>query len=572
MGGIATSGYASALVEALRGSEGFDAARYEAAIAEGAQRGLRPMRALLAIGLSIETLELAAWAHKGYELVDLHEEDVDLAVLEGFPLAIARRLHAMPIRFEYDTVVVAMVDPTQLLAVDEVQRLFAGKRIRYVVAPRDRILELIDSIEMRQRVERVAEEQAEVAAAMEEDLEDLLDTSVLADGDQLSEGRIARLVKSLMERAATMRASDVHLEPNGADLVVRFRIDGVLHIVNTYPMMQAPAIINRVKVMAGLDVGERRLPQDGRFDVRLGDRRIDIRLVTLPTSWGVEGAVMRLLEQTKQVATLESLGYSQHVLDTYLPLIEAPHGAVLATGPTGSGKTTTLYASLARIATTDRKVLTVEDPVEYRFPGITQVQVNDKAGLSFPRALRAFLRADPDIVLVGELRDQETAQVGIQAALTGHLVLATVHANSAVSVATRLIDIGIEPFLVASALKGAIAQRLVRKLCANCREEYRPAPESLASLPWPGDIPEVLCKAHEGGCARCDRTGYAGRFAIAEVFTIDEDIASAVATRISANELQMLANQRGMVSMFTDGLAKVGQGVTSLEELSRVVI
>jgi type IV pilus assembly protein PilB len=571
MGGTTTLSYARPLLEALRGTDGFDEARYSQAIADGAARGLRPLRALLAFGIDLTVLERAAFTHQGFEVADLTEDDVDPLLLETFPLASARRLAALPLRREIDAYIVAMADPTQLLDVDEVQRAFAGEPVRFVVASRERILELIESLELRRRVERVAEEQAEVAAAMQEELEDLLDTTGIDNGDQLNEGRIARLVKALMERAATVRASDVHLEPNGKELAVRFRIDGVLHIVSTYPMMQAPAIINRIKVMAGLDVGERRLPQDGRFDVRMGDRRIDVRLVTLPTSWGVEGAVMRLLDQTKQVATLEGLGYTQHVLDVYLPLIQAPHGAVLATGPTGSGKTTTLYASLARIATPDRKVLTVEDPVEYRFPSITQVQVNEKAGLSFPRALRAFLRADPDIVLVGELRDQETAQVGVQAALTGHLVLATIHANSAVSVATRLIDMGVEPFLVASALKGAIAQRLVRKLCPYCREAYTPGAETIANLPWPGDVPSQLHRPHQGGCGKCDRTGYAGRLAIAEVFPVDDDIASAVAARVSSHELEELAKGRGMVPMLTDGLGKVDEGMTSLDELSRVV-
>ena len=571
MGAVTTRDYSPALLTALRSSDGFDEARFAAAIADGARRGLRPLRALLAIGVSLDVLEQAAWVHQGYDKIDITEDDIEPGLVEQFPLALARRVVALPVRRTPEHVVVVMADPSQVLGLDEIRRLFPDERIQVAVTGHDRLLEIIDRLEMRARMDRVVEEQAEAAAAIEEDLDDLLGGSTVDVGEQFSEGNIARLVSAIMERAAASRASDVHLEPNGTSFVVRYRIDGVLHVVDTYAINQAPAIINRIKVMANLDVGERRVPQDGRFDIKVGSRRIDIRLVTLPTSWGVEGAVMRLLDQTKQVSTLESLGYSQAVLDAYLPLIHQPHGAILATGPTGSGKTTTLYASLARIAKSDNKVLTVEDPVEYRFPGITQVQVNEKAGLSFARALRAFLRADPDIVLVGEMRDQETAQVGIQAALTGHLVLATIHANSAVAVATRLIDIGVEPFLVGSALKGAIAQRLVRKLCAHCREAYVPDPAALAKLPWPGEIPVEVFRAREGGCTRCERTGYAGRSAVAEVFPVDDDVASAVASRISSHELEELARARGFVPMLTDGLGKVTEGMTSLDELLRVV-
>lgn len=571
MGEMLTADYSEELLAALGGVDTIDLAMCARAISDGRARGLRPLRALLAAGIAMDVLERAAWQHKGFAIAEIVEQDIDQSLLDAFPLALARRLHALPVRRNYDEVVVAMVDPTQLLAIDEVQRHFAGESIQIVVVNADRLAQLIERLELARRAERVAQEQAEVAAAMQEELEEMLDQTGLETSDQLSEGRIARLVKSLMERAATSRASDVHLEPNDRELVVRFRIDGVLHGISSYPMMQAPAIINRIKVMANLDVGERRLPQDGRFEIRAGERRMDVRLVTIPTSWGIEGAVMRILDQTKQVSSLATLGYSEHVLNVYHRLIDLPHGAILATGPTGSGKTTSLYASLARIATPDRKVLTIEDPVEYRFPGITQVQVNEKAGLSFPRALRAFLRADPDIVLVGELRDQETARVGIQAALTGHLVLSTLHANSAVSVPNRLIDMGIEPFLVSSALKGVIAQRLVRRLCDHCREEYQPTPESIASLPWAGELPTTLFRAHSGGCARCERTGYSGRFAIAEVFPVDETIASAVAARVPAHELEQLAQALGYVPMLTDGLARVDEGRTSLEELSRVV-
>ncbi|MFZ4516524.1 MAG: GspE/PulE family protein [Acidimicrobiia bacterium] len=565
------SDYSSDLLAALKAQDDVDVAACERVIAEGRTCGLRPLRALYLAGVALATLERAAWNHQGFAVADVVESDVDVTLLDGFPVALARRLQALPIARTADMVTVAMVNPTQLLAVDEVRRHFAGEHVIITVVHEDQLATLLDRLERNRQAEQVAQEQAVVAAEMQEELDAILDRPELGGSDELSEGRIARLVKALMDRAATARASDVHLEPGERELRVRFRIDGVLHEITSYPVAQAPAIINRIKVMANLDVGERRVPQDGRYEIRVGDRRMDVRLVTLPTSWGVEGAVMRILDRTRKVATLEVLGYSEQVLDVYHRLIDMPHGAILATGPTGSGKTTALYASLARIATPDRKVLTIEDPVEYRFAGITQVQVNEKAGLSFPRALRAFLRADPDIVLVGELRDQETARVGIQAALTGHLVLSTLHANSAVSVPSRLIDMGIEPFLVSSALKGVIAQRLVRRLCEHCREEYTPIAESLAQFPWPGAIPERLYRARSGGCSACERTGYAGRFAIAEVFPIDEHIASAVAARLPAHELEAQAKALGYVPMFTDGLARVEEGRTSLEELSRVV-
>ncbi|MFZ4585623.1 MAG: GspE/PulE family protein [Acidimicrobiia bacterium] len=553
----------NAVIAALQAAGVMAIERAAAAIDGGAARGLRPIRALIDAGFEWELIERAALVRQGFEFIDVAAELVDREMLNRMTPVVAERLEALPLgRADDGSVRIAVPDPTQLQVTDDIAHHFVGERVQFVVADRANILNIITTLDHAERAGAV-----DVAQVITDDAPRVVDINEGAD-----DNGVGRLVRNMIERAASSRASDVHIEPTGSELIVRFRIDGVMHPMASYPMNATPAVVNRLKVMANLDVGERRVPQDGRFEVEAAGRRLDLRIVTLPTSWGVESATIRILDRTRQVGDLDSLGYSHHVRSAYLQLVDAPQGAVLATGPTGSGKTTTLYASLQRIATPDRKVLTVEDPVEYKFPAITQVQVNQKAGLSFARALRSFLRADPDVILVGEIRDDETATTAIQAALTGHLVLATIHATSATGVATRLIEMGVEPFLVSSSLRGMIAQRLVRRLCPQCREPYTPDVAMLKSYPWPGDVPSQLFRARKGGCGRCERTGYSGRFAVAEVVSVDGDLALAIAERRSALQLQELAVAKGTVPMYIDGLGRVAEGATSIEEITRVVM
>jgi type IV pilus assembly protein PilB len=528
-------------------------------IESASNNGIKPLRALLREGVPLDILEKAAWISQGYEVVDVSLQIVDKSAFNILPINVAKRLSVLPLKIgpDEEKMRIAVVDPNNMNLVDELHQLIKEKSFKLVVASPAAIRDVLTILEQRSKSEEIAVDLGTgggKAKAFEVD----------------EEGKIATLVKEIIEKAIDRGASDIHIEPDGTNLIIRFRVDGVLHEAGRYVQSSTQAIINRLKVMGGLDVGERRVPQDGRFDVNINGRELDMRLATIPTSWGYESAVMRILDRTTKVARLEDLGYSKHILDAYVPLMRNTQGTVLATGPTGSGKTTTLYATLARIATVDKKVLTVEDPVEYRFPGITQVQVNIKAGLTFPKALRSFLRADPDVILIGELRDAETASVGIQASLTGHLVLATVHANSSSSVPIRLIDMGIEPFLVASSLKGVISQRLTRKLCSSCKESM-PIKKIHRNLPWPDGAPDYIYTKNPLGCKKCSNAGYRGRVALAEVLIINDSIANLIAQNSATQMVEEQAVKNGMITIQQDGLLHVANGDTSLEELLRVL-
>lgn len=548
-----------AYVDALEKAGYEDSERVCKAISAGGQFGMRPLRSLMRAGIPIELLEKAAWIKQGFETIDLTLAMVDRDRFSTIPISSAKRLMAVPVKTEDGHMRIAVSDPTNMIILDDIDQLFAGEKIEIVVAEAAAIKDVLTVLEARERSQglEIQEEEKPVEVVK------------VIDGD--GEGKTSKLVKTLIENATKQGASDVHIEPSGSEVTVRYRKDGVLHIVGTYPVSYAAGMVNRLKVMANLDVGERRLPQDGRFGLDFDDRSIDLRLVTLPTSWGIEGAVMRILDRSAKITKIEDLGYSKQVLERYIPLITTTQGTLLATGPTGSGKTTALYATLDRIATPDLKVLTVEDPVEYRFNGITQIQVNVKAGMTFARALRSFMRADPDVILVGELRDGETASIGIQAALTGHFVLATVHANSASGVPTRLIDMGVEPFLVASSVRGVISQRLVRKLCHRCYLPFDVSQQIQDIFPWQGEPPSTLYKANIEGCAHCHRTGYSGRTTIAEVLVVDDELSHLISRNATAHEVEALAVAGGMTTILQDGLNRAAEGITSIEELSRVV-
>jgi type IV pilus assembly protein PilB len=382
---------------------------------------------------------------------------------------------------------------------------------------------------------------------------------------------IVKLANLLIRQAIQDRASDIHIEPTEHDVRIRYRIDGVLHEVMRSPKRVQSGLLSRVKIMADLDIAERRMPQDGRLSAVIAGRQIDLRVATLPTVYG-EKIVMRVLDKGTALLDLGELGFLPSTLARYRTMFEKPYGTILVTGPTGSGKSTTLYATLNQLNDPSKNVITVEDPVEYRLAGINQVQINPKAGLTFAAALRTILRADPDILLVGEIRDRETATIAMEAALTGHLVLSTLHTNDASSTPTRLVEMGLEPYLVSSAVDCVVAQRLIRRLCERCKVAYYPTPGDLAALGWDLDIEAAPDELYQPvGCGACSRTGYQGRFALHEVMMVTEDLKAMVAERAHPEDIRKVAVAQGMGTLRQTGMAHVRNGLTSVEELLRVV-
>ena len=400
-----------------------------------------------------------------------------------------------------------------------------------------------------------------------------LNVDVLHDDEEDNEKDVVidqpviKLVNMILQQAVDRKASDIHVEPREADTLIRYRIDGVLHEIMTVPRSVQPAMISRLKIMARLRIDERRIPQDGRIALAMLGRQLDFRVSTLPTLNG-ETIVMRILDRKSMKVDLAQLGFADHDMTRWNELLERPHGIILVTGPTGSGKSTTLYSSLAKINQPDVKILTIEDPVEYNLKGIVQIQTNPKVGLNFAAGLRSFLRQDPDVIMVGEIRDRETAQIAIEAALTGHLVLSTLHTNDAVTSVTRLMDMGIEPFLLGSTMSGVIAQRLLRTNCKECAQPTSPHAELADTFARLG-IREVAMRKGEG-CPNCSKTGYKGRMGIYELLTIDEEVRSLVLRRANLQELTAAGRKGGMVSLYEDGLVKVAKGYTTYEELMRV--
>jgi len=421
-------------------------------------------------------------------------------------------------------------------------------------------------------VQRISGKRVEVEKVDEKKLEELFG-SVIAS-DKLSEEKLAsetpiiRLVNELLDEAIRRKATDIHIEPYEEEFLVRYRIDGVLHTVNKFPKYLHPAVISRIKIMSQLNIAEKRLPQDGKFSFRSGGRDYDIRVSILPTVYG-ESGVLRILSKDDVEIQLEKLGFSEYNLKVLKRFTQFSNGMILVTGPTGSGKTTTLYALLKLLNDGTRKIITIEDPVEYTVEGVTQVQVNEKVGLTFSKALRSILRQDPDVVMIGEIRDRETAEIAIRASLTGHLVLATLHTNDAPSAFTRLIDMGVESFLVASAVIGVVAQRLVRKVCDRCRISYKAQDFEKGIFLSNGlPAPEILYKGE--GCDACNGTGYRGRTVIAEIVSVDDDIRQLVNKRADASEIRKTAERKGMIPLIVDGLKKASNGITTLSEVLRV--
>jgi type IV pilus assembly protein PilB len=491
-------------------------------------------------------------------------EGVDPAATQLIDERSARRYSAVPVRVDRDGhLVVAMADPTNVVAVDDLQML-TGRDVRPALALPEEVAALLA------RTARLDD----VVADLIEDASEDVGPEVGDIRAGVDDAPVVRLVNSIIAGAVDERASDIHFEPQANEMVVRYRVDGVLRPVTSVPLRLANGVVSRIKIMADLDISERRLPQDGRVGLSSGGRSLDLRVASLPTVHG-EKVVIRVLDRGTVLLRMEELGFTPDVLARYERLYRRPYGAVLVTGPTGSGKSTTLYATLNQLNSTEKNVITVEDPVEFRMAGVNQVQVNPKAGLSFAAGLRSILRCDPDIVMIGEIRDRDTAQIAIESALTGHLVLATMHTNDAAGTLSRLTKMGIEPFLTSSALAGVLAQRLARRLCAHCREKYTVRQDALreaAGTPTlPRNLPDPVPVYRAAGCNRCSGTGYKGRMGVYELLTMSEEVERLFMGGASSEEIRRQARREGMRTLREDGVLKVLNGLTSLDELARTV-
>jgi len=540
------------------------AEQLESARAESENTGKSLGRILIDLGVVGEAALVKALATQiGLPFMDLSDFQIDLTAAQTIPQTLAKRYTALPIAFEEETLVVAMSDPGNVFAVDDIRTL-TGRDIRIVVATRS---DIADAIE---RVSRVDAEVGDLAASAAEEASDIDDLAALKE--TVDEAPIVKLVNLLITQAVNDRASDIHIEPQERDVRIRYRIDGVLHEVMRSPKSIQNGVLSRLKIMADIDIAERRIPQDGRVGLVVGGKAIDLRVATMPTVHG-EKAVIRILDKSHALLNLTDLGFSDSNMERFEASYRKPYGMILVTGPTGSGKSTTLYATLNILNTADRNIITVEDPVEYRLAGTNQVQMNPKAGLTFASALRSILRSDPDVVLIGEIRDGETAQIAVQAALTGHLVLSTLHTNDAPSAVTRLTEMGIEPFLVSSAVDAVLAQRLIRVLCEKCKEYYQPTADALKEARIPllpdGSVPRLYRPV---GCNHCGNTGYRGRMAVHEVMTMSEEIERMTVERRSSEEIAKVAQEQGMMTLRQDGILKLLAGLTSVEELFRVIV
>ncbi|MER3454619.1 MAG: type II secretion system protein GspE [Acidimicrobiia bacterium] len=537
-----------------------DESQLDEVLAEYEETGKPIGRILIEKGFLTEEDLLAVLADQaGFEFVDLSEHPVDPSAAALIPDSICRRYGLIAIGFNGDKLVVAMSDPQNVIARDDVKSI-SGRDIEIVVAAPGAILEALDRISrLDTDIEAFAGEQE-----VEEDLSKLKEIS--------EDAPAVRFVNMVISQAVQDRASDIHVEPQNRDVVIRYRIDGVLKEHMRSGKSIHPAIISRLKIMADMDIAEHRIPQDGRISMKIMGREIDMRCSCVPTVWG-EKFVMRILDKQAGIVSLDKLGLLEENARKLQAAYTKPYGAIFCSGPTGSGKTTTLYSILKVIASPDKNTVTVEDPVEYKIPGLNQVQVNAKAGLTFANALRGIVRGDPDIIMVGEIRDLETAHIAVESALTGHLVLSSIHTNDAPSTPARLVEMGVEPYLVGSALDCVVSQRLARRLCERCKEPYQPTEEMLVNIGWPleeeRELP-VLYKAV--GCGHCSKTGYRGRIALHEIMLVTEEIERMVVERRTSEEIKKVAVMEGMKPLRLDGLAKVRMGITTLDEVMRVVV
>jgi type IV pilus assembly protein PilB len=536
------------------------AERAQQAIEEARTAGMPPEALLLQQGaINGDQLSRAVAERYGLDHIDLSIYPVDMAAANLITVGTARRYRALPVGFvDKQTLLVAMGDPTNVLAVDDIQ-LATGLDCRVAVAAEDDIEALIT------RLNTLQSSVSEAVIAGEEEEDELAEVSSMEVGAE--DAPVIKLVYSILGQAVGEGASDIHFEPEEQDMRVRFRIDGVLREAANVPKRMVSAVISRVKIMSELNIAEKRVPQDGRVSITVEDRQVDLRVTTLPTQKG-EGATIRILDKDNAQRSLDDLGMDGTARERFEFSFHQAYGAVLVTGPTGSGKSTTLYAALQGLNQVDKKIITIEDPVEYQIDGINQINVNRKAGLDFATGLRSILRADPDIVMVGEIRDGETARIAIEAALTGHMMLTTLHTNDAPGAITRLTKMGIESFLIASSVDCVVAQRLARKLCSHCKRRAIVPVKALADagLRVGGDV-----EAYEPlGCARCNSSGYRGRVGLYSVMTMSERIKELVVAGAAEAEIGHAAGEEGMLTLREDGLVKVKAGLTSLEEVLRV--
>jgi len=512
------------------------------------------------LGLAREADIYRAVAHRlGLEYIPELDREIDQALLTQVPSEFAMRYQVLPLRAEDHTLVVAMANPFDVTVLDDL-RLLTSRDVRAVVASPRQISEAIEQCYMEKMFRDIDDMQTEEVA--EEDLE-------IADLQKMArEALVIKLVNLIIHQAIQERASDIHVEPHEKELRVRYRVDGVLHDASSPPRHLHAAIISRIKILAEMDIAERRLPQDGRVRLKIGGRNIDLRVSTIPTLHG-ESVVIRLLDRAAGMIPLTDLGMRQDTFDAFCRLISRPHGIILATGPTGSGKSTTLHAALHVVYSPEKKVITIEEPVEYELAGANQINVRPEIGLTFASGLRHIVRQDPDIIMVGEIRDRETADIAIHAALTGHLVFSTVHTNDAPGAVTRLLDMGIEAYLVASSLIGVIAQRLVRTLCPGCKTPFTPSPEDLREIGLTSEQAGAVTLYRAGQCDLC-LGGYLGRTGAFELLPVDDEVRRQVIDKTPSGVVKQRAVDKGMRTLLADGRQKVLEGRTTIEELVRV--
>lgn len=501
------------------------------------------------------------------EYVDLSNYVIDPEVISLIPEKVALQFKLIPLSKSDNELIIAMANPLDVYAIDFVRGHTKIKKIKSLLAPEEDVLNTINSYyelgEYDDIIERLG---TEVVFKEDEEEEDSKKLEAIS-----REAPIIQLVNMLIVQGVKDRASDIHIEPNEKGLLIRFRIDGMLHDVRALPNTIKSAVVSRIKILAKMDIAERRLPQDGRFQVKFGTREVDLRVSTIPTVLG-EKVVLRLLDKSKGLIKLEQLGFISEQLEEFKSIITKSYGIILLTGPTGSGKTTTLYAALNEVNSKDKNIITVEDPVEYKLTRVNQIQIKPKINLTFANTLRSILRQDPDVIMVGEIRDVDTAQIAVQAALTGHLVFSTLHTNDAASALTRLIDMDVETFLISSSVIGVIAQRLVRVICEKCKEEYTPGKDVLSGL----DL-KVNSKGNSSvklfrgtGCPFCKNTGYYGRTSLYELIVLDEEIRALIISKTPSNIIKDAAIKKGMKTLKDSGLEKVMQGITTIEEVLRV--
>ncbi|GIJ50904.1 hypothetical protein Val02_77900 [Virgisporangium aliadipatigenens] len=549
-----------AMLDALK-KLGVDPEALDKAADEALRTG-RSVRAVLINDRVVteDQLTQASAESTGIPFVDLVGYPIEPQAVQKIPMAMVLRHRVLGLSLTDDEIVVGITDPDDILALDDV-RAATGLFVRPVVVARTELRKIID------RLKREVNDLGDVA---ETEATETVVVNDLAANDE--DAPVVRYVNSLLEQAIQNRVSDLHLEPGEHEMRVRYRIDGVLHEIDTVPKNVQSALISRLKIMSNVDITERRVPQNGRITVQLGNRAVDLRTATMPTVWG-EKVVLRVLDTGGMDLDLKTLGFTDTNYERFSKSFVKPHGMLLVTGPTGSGKSTTLYATLAKINKPTVNIITVEDPVEFRLPGINQVQVDHKAGMTFAAVLPAILRSDPDVVLIGEIRDRVTAQLAVEASLTGHLVLSTLHTNDAPGAITRLTEMGIEPFLVGSSVDCVLAQRLARRLCDWCKSEREPTEAELEGCRWPYDLIGAPGLLHVPvGCRSCSNTGYRGRIALHEVMPMSAEIEHLTIKHASSNEIGRVAAEQGMHSLRVDGLLKAQEGHTSVAEVMRVAV